>query len=121
MKNMKTKQLLSSLLLAGTIAGLVPGCASHQETQAKLQAQAKISRVDAEKTALTKAPGGTIQEGELEMEHGKLVWSFDIATPGSKDITEVHVDALTGAVLSVEKETPADQEKEKKADAKKTK
>ena len=118
---MKTKHLLSALLLAGLLAGLVPGCASHQETQAKLQAQAKISRVDAEKTALTKAPGGTIQEGELEMEHGKLVWSFDIATPGSKDITEVHVDALTGAVLSAEKETPADQEKEKKADAKKTK
>ena len=111
---MKTKQLLSSLLLAGTIAGLVLGCASDQEKQAQLQAQAKISRADAEKIALTKAPGGIIQEGELEKENGKLVWSFDIATPGSKDITEVQVDAVTGEVVSVAKETPADQEKEKK-------
>ena len=78
MKNMKIKQLLSSLLLAGTIAGLVLGCVSDQEKQAKLLAEAKISRADAEKTALTKAPGGTIQEGELEKENGKLVWSFDI-------------------------------------------
>jgi uncharacterized membrane protein YkoI len=57
-------------------------------------------------------PGGTIKEGELEKEHGKLIWSFDIATPGTQDITEVHVDAVTGQVVNLEKETPADQQKE---------
>jgi uncharacterized membrane protein YkoI len=49
-------------------------------------------------------PGGTVKEGELEKEKGKLIWSFDLTTPGSKGITEVNVDALTGDVVSVEKE-----------------
>ena len=40
----------------------------------------------------------------MEKEHGKLIWSFDIATPDTKDITEVNVDAITGDVVSVEKE-----------------
>jgi len=39
----------------------------------------------------------------------KTVWSFDIATPHSKDITEVQVNAVTGEIVSVEKETPADR------------
>ncbi|MBI3874927.1 MAG: PepSY domain-containing protein [Verrucomicrobia bacterium] len=101
---MKSKLLLASLLAFGLV---VAGCQS-------LESQAKISRADAEKAALAKVPGGTIKEGELEKEHGKLIWSFDIATPGTKDVTEVQVDAVTGAVVSVEKETPEQQEKEKK-------
>jgi hypothetical protein len=85
---------------------------------AKLEAQAKITKAEAQKIALDKVPGGTIKEGDLEKEKGKLLWSFDIATPGTKDITEVQVDAMTGAVLDIAKETVADQEKEKKEDAK---
>ena len=97
------------------------GCASEKNeeaNEAKLQAQAKVSRADAEKTALTKAPGGTIKDGELEKEGGKLIWSFDIATPGTRNITEVQVNALTGEIVSVENETPADQKKEKENDEK---
>ena len=109
---MKTRMMLGSLFACALIAAGIAGCASPNE------AQAKISRTDAEKTALTKAPNGSIKEGELEKEDGKLVWSFDIATPGTTDITEVLVDAMTGAVVSVEKETLADQEKEKQEDAK---
>lgn len=112
---MKIKLLASSLLAVVLLAG----CVSEKQEQAKLQAQAKISRADAEKTALTKAPNGTIKEGELEKEHGKLIWSFDIATPDSQDITEVGVDAMTGDVVSVEKETPKQQAKEKDDDNKK--
>ena len=41
-----------------------------------------------------------------------------VGTPGTKDITEVQVDAMTGQVLDVSKETVADQETEKKEDAK---
>ncbi|PZR77143.1 MAG: peptidase, partial [Chthoniobacterales bacterium] len=50
-----------------------------EETEAQLQAQAKITKADAEKTALAKVPNGTISASELEKEHGKLIWSFDIA------------------------------------------
>ena len=113
---------LRNLICSAIAVALLAGCASEKnerkESQAQLQAEAKVSRADAEKAALAKAPNGTIKEGELEREKGKLIWSFDIATPGSQDITEVAVDALTGQVVALEKETPAQQEKEKKADAK---
>jgi hypothetical protein len=96
---------LAPLLLAATIVG----CTS---SQAKLKSMAKITEAEATRTALAKVPGGTVKEAELENEHGKLVWSFDIATAGSKDITEVQVDAVSGAVVSVDVESPADQAKE---------
>ena len=101
--------ILCSLLIAAFLAG----CATQQENQAKLQAEAKISRADAERAALAQAPTGTIKEGELEREKGKLIWSFDIATPGTKDITEVNVDAITGQIVGVDKETPQKESKEK--------
>jgi uncharacterized membrane protein YkoI len=103
---MKTIAFLTSLLL---LSLTLTGCAT---SEAQLLAQAKVSRPDAERAALARVPGGTIKEGELEKEHGKLIWSFDIATPGTQDITEVHVDAVTGQVVNLEKETPADQQKE---------
>ncbi len=103
---MKLKSLLT-LTLSVALLGLFAGCAS-------LESQAKISRADAERTALAKVPGGTIKEGGLEKENGKLVWSFDIAKPGDKNITEIQVDAITGAILSVDIETPEKEAKEKK-------
>jgi uncharacterized membrane protein YkoI len=47
-----------------------------------------------------------LKEAEIEKEKGKLIWSFDLATPGTKDITEVTVDAITGEIASVETEKP---------------
>jgi uncharacterized membrane protein YkoI len=69
--------------------------------------------VDAQQTALRQVPNGTVKEAEIEKEHGKLVWSFDIAVPGSKDIKEVAVDAMTGQVVSVETEAEDQEAKEK--------
>jgi uncharacterized membrane protein YkoI len=97
--------------LSVLLAGLLLGCAADK--QAKLAGEARISKPEAEKIALTKAPNGTIKEGELEKEKGRLIWSFDIATPDSKNITEVHVDAQTGQVVAVEQETPERERKEK--------
>jgi uncharacterized membrane protein YkoI len=97
------KTFIPSVIIAGLLITLASGCATNQ---AELQAQARISQADAEKTALTKAPGGTIKETELEKEHGKLVWSIEISTPGERDLTEVHVDAITGQIVAVEKERP---------------
>lgn len=103
---------------------LFAGCESEKgerhENQATLQSQAKISKADAERIALAQAPNGSIKESELEREKGKLIWSFDIAIPGSKEITEVNVDAVNGQVIGVEHEDPKaeakEQEKEKSAD-----
>ena len=110
--NTNMKQVLLPILVATTLA-LAPGCAT-EKAQTELKTKAKISESQARQIALAKAPGGTVKEFEIEEEGGKLVWSFDIATPGTKDITEVLVDALTGDVVSVDKETPAQQAQEKK-------
>ena len=124
---MRINTIICSTLTLGLLAvGLTACCCcgkgkEKQESQAKLEAQAKLTKAEASKIALDKVPGGTIKEAELEKEKGKLIWSFDIATPGSKDITEVNVDAMTGAVVDISKETVAEQEKEKKEDSKKAK
>lgn len=115
---MKLPTLIGSLLATALLAGFGCGCAT---SQAELAAQAKIARADAEKIALAQVAGGTVKEGELEKENGKLVWSFDIATPGTQNITEILVDAVTGAIVAKEIETPADQEKEKQGKAKEKK
>jgi hypothetical protein len=80
--------------------------------------KARIERAAAEKLALARVPGGEVTEAELETEHGRLVWSFDIAQKTSPDITEVQVDANTGEVVAVETETPDDQAREDDEDKK---
>ena len=114
---MKTTNLITTVLaLVVTAAlGLTTATAKDKE-DAKLLAKAKVTKAEAQKTALTKAPDGTVKDAELEEENGKLVWSFDIARPGTKDITEVQVDAITGKIVLVEVETPKDQAKEAKED-----
>lgn len=111
---MKIKTIVCSTLAAGLLAACVSEKHEGHESQAALQSQAKITKADAQKIALAQAPSGTIKEAELEREKGKLIWSFDIATPGASDITEVNVDAVTGQVVGVDKESAAQEAKEKK-------
>src|SRR5580704_19221529 len=106
---MKNNVIIASV--AAVIIAVAAGCASEQQEQAEMQAQAKITKEQAQETALAKAPGGTIKEGELEKEKGKLIWSFDIT--GSPGVTEVNVDAITGEVVGVEDESPGKESKEK--------
>lgn len=110
---MKRKILLPILLLCCSL--FVPAVFAKDSD---LKAQAKITEAQAREIALKKAPGGKIESGELEVEKGTLIWSFDIAMPNTKDITEVAVDAKTGAVVSVDIETPKEQKKEKAEDKK---
>jgi uncharacterized membrane protein YkoI len=102
-------------LVGITLAVALVGCAtenSKEAKQAKWMGEAKVTQAEAQATASAQVPNGTIKESELEKEHGKLIWSFDIATPDSKDITEVNVDAMTGQVVSTDKEKPEDEAKE---------
>src|SRR6266403_1769583 len=89
------------------------------ENQANLAAKAKITKEQAEATALKRAPG-KVEDSELEREHGKLVYSFDIRN-SKGTIDEVQVSAITGKVVRVEHETKAQEEAEKKQDEKKSK
>jgi len=112
--NMKVIPVLATVFFL-----VLSNMASAEETQAALKAQAKITQEDAEKTALAKISGGKVESSELENEHGKLIWSFDISVPNSVNIAEVQVDAKTGKVVSNKTETPKDQAKEAAADKKK--
>jgi uncharacterized membrane protein YkoI len=89
------------------------------EQQAKLARQAKITKEQAQEIALKRAPGN-VESGELEREHGKLVYSFDIRN-SKGTIDEVQVSAITGKIVRVEHETKAQEEAEKRQDEKKGK
>ena len=113
---MDSRHWTSTIATIGACVAAFTACADSQKPDPALLAQAKVEHAAAERTALTKVPGGVIKESELEREHGKLVWSFDVQPPKSKNIIEVQVDAVTGKVVSVTTETPADQAKEAAAD-----
>lgn len=79
---------------------------------ADLMQQAKITKARTEKIALAKVPGAKVESEEIKNEHNALVWSFDLVKTGSKDVTEVLVNARSGKIVSVSKETPSDRAKE---------
>lgn len=101
--------LFTLALLASVHAG---------EIKRDLLREPRISEEQASKIALQQVKNGKIESHELENEDGKRVWSFDIETPGTKDITEVQVDANTGEVVSKKIEEPSEQKKEKEEDSK---
>jgi uncharacterized membrane protein YkoI len=123
---MRNKTIVSGLLVCGLLAGNMALKAQAEDNpekaeRAALKAEATVSKGEAKKTALAelKKRGlhhARIKEAELEKERGLLLWSIDIATKGTKDITEVQVDAKTGAVVSVKTESAGDEAKEKKED-----
>ena len=99
---------IAAVLSAGTIAAQKV----KPETQAELLRQAKVSKGVATKTALAKVPGGKIRSSEIEREHGKLIYSFDIKVAGKSGIEEINVDAITGAVLAHEHEAMVAEKQE---------
>ena len=105
--------VLATALLAATSATL-----AHEPTHAQLLAQAKVSEADARATALAKVPAGSISSSELEREHHRLIWSFDIAQAGSKNVIEIQVDARTGKIVSRTVESPGKEAKEAAAESK---
>lgn len=60
---------------------------------------------------------GSLIVQEIEMENGKLAYSFDIKVPSRSGIEEVLVDAKTGAMIAHEHETPKQQAMEPAQDA----
>lgn len=118
---MKAITILSIATAFLVIVSTTSVLATPKETQAQLQAEAKVTEAAAQKTALSKVRSGKINSSELEREHGKLVWSFDISTVNSRNITEVQVDAKTGKIAVVQTETRKDQANEAAADKKEKK
>jgi len=88
------------------------GFLSAGVAKGKLLKQASVTRSEAERIALSQVQDGRIVTMELEKEHGRLIWSLDIARPKTKNITELQVDAKSGRIVSTKIETPGDEKKE---------
>ena len=96
--------------------------ALKKETQADLQKEAKVSEADARATALKQVPNGTVKSVELEREHGKLIYSYDITVAGKTGIDEVNINAMDGSVVGKpQHETPKSEKAEAKQEAKEKK
>jgi uncharacterized membrane protein YkoI len=136
---MHLKSLLGGIAIAATVAGSAAGAqptpvqskarakapeaaASYKkELPRKLALKATIAEAVAAATALAKVPGGKIESVELEEEGGKLIYSYDIKIAGKKGIEEIQVDAMSGAVVKAEHESPAAMNAEAEKDAKEAK
>lgn len=79
-----------------------------------LKVKPKITKAQAQKTAVAKAGKGKVVSSELETEKGKLVWSFDIKQ--GDIMKEVQIDATTGEVADIQTEDKAQQQEEKVMD-----
>ncbi len=115
-KNFVLAVFISALLTGGSLV-MAKSRGQENANEAKLARQAKITKEQAQETALKRAPG-TVEGAELEKEHGKLVYSFDIRN-AKGTIDEVQVSAITGKVVRVEHENKKQEAAEKKADQKK--
>jgi uncharacterized membrane protein YkoI len=83
-------------------------------TKSSTKPKPKVSRAAARATALKEVPNGKVRTSKLENEGGQLIYSFDIKVPGKSGLEEVNVDAMTGAVVAHEHETPKTEATEKK-------
>ena len=88
-----------------------------KEDKPGLVARAHVTPDSARALARGRVPAAQIAAAEIEMEKGKLVYSFDMKTRGRGGIDEVLIDAMTGAVISVEHEGPAQEAAERAQDA----
>lgn len=84
-----------------------------------LRADEVDARITAEqaKAAALRAVPGTVKDSDLEKEHGRLIYSFEIARPGERGITEVNVSAMDGSIVDVHREHAG---KPKKAEQRKS-
>lgn len=117
-QNLILTVFIAMLLAFGATASAKTG-QEDSASQAKLARQAKITKEAAQETALKRAPGN-VESSELEREHGKLVYSFDIRN-AKGTIDEVQVSALTGRVVRVEHETKRQEMNEKRKEAREKK
>lgn len=118
------KQLVIAAVLLTSLGANAAGlpCSIHPNkgvADAELLTLAKVTRTEAERTALkaVNVKAASVATGELEAEGGCLIYSFDIQIPGKKSIVEVAVDAGNGKVLAKKHEGPKAQAAEKAADA----
>ena len=103
---MKIAPLLVSAIAAATAVSLEA-----------LPSHPPISMRTARARALALVPNGTIRSAELEREHGRLIYSFDIAVPRQAGIEEIQISATTGRLVSRTHESPAAEHREAQSES----
>jgi len=102
-----------TILAAAIMVTVTPAVAGAQKP--------KVTEAQARATALSLVKDGKIRSGELEREHGKLIYSFDIAQPNKAGVEEVQISAITGKLVARHHESSAKEAAEAKAEAKEAK
>jgi len=109
---------IAGIAFVGIIALAMPAWSDkkgkHEEDEgnvAEMAKEAKVTVDQAIKTATEKVQG-TVVEAELEKKHDKTIWEVEVVGADGK-VSEVHIDAATGAVIDVE-----DKKAEKKGKGK---
>lgn len=103
---------MRTLLLSSAIVALLAPVPTSAAS-----GQVRISMQSARASALALVPHGRIKSAELEREHGRLIYSFDIEAPDRPGVEEVQISALTGRLVSRRHESPAAERRETRTDA----
>jgi len=106
------KPVARSVIALALVTSWTPLNLWAQQSETELLKQARITKHEAKKIALARVRHGAIKCVVLQKENGVLIWSVDIAQPPKKDLTDVWVDATTGKITTVERETPLIEKKE---------
>lgn len=118
-RNFVLAVFISALLTGGSLVMAKSVGQEEAGNEAKLAKQARITKEQAQEIALKRAPGN-VESVELEKEHGKLVYSFDIRN-AKGTIDEVQVNAITGKIARVEHENKKQEAAEKSKENKEKK
>lgn len=94
---------LFAVVMAGTCvnAQAAPRTTPRPTPQQAMAAEARVSKEQARMTAMSKVSGGRMSSIELRRgASGKLIYIAMIQATGQPRMTEVMIDAMTGAVIS---------------------
>ncbi len=117
MKRFGISAIVFAVLVGASLVATGPAWSDKKgkhEDEGDVAAMAKEAKVTVEqaiKTATEKVQG-TVVEAELEKKHDKTIWEVEVVGADGK-VSEIHIDAATGAVIDVE-----DKKAEKKEDKK---
>ena len=93
---MKQSRRFFFALLLCTLAASPLNAAENRE--ARRIHQGKITKNEAQHLALKKFPGATVKKCELTSGRDHSVWVMDVVKAGSKTVTKIEVDGLSGKV-----------------------
>ena len=112
---MKVLLAIALLICSTAVSAATPACSIHAHTDtpaAQLDALAKLSCEQARTRALAAAhvrSKTTGAEGELKVERGCLIYSFDVPVPKKSGVEEIAIDAGNGKVLWRKHESPSQE------------